>query len=229
VTVAVDAATAQLDVVRLCVEICARGLTGPVSSGNVSVYDASERVVAITARGIPLTRVDAADVVQVEVDDAWAPLGWHRGAPSSELSTHLAVYRDSTATPAAVLHLHSPFAVSASVLALDRLPFVHPHQTLLGDELTPIVPFAPPGSSELAAAAGAALADGTVSTVLLGNHGALVAAPEVDDAVPLAELLEDVCRLVVLGGCRLRTIPASKPSALSSSLDHYRRDLRRTT
>jgi ribulose-5-phosphate 4-epimerase/fuculose-1-phosphate aldolase len=57
----------------------------------------------------------------------------------------------------------------------------------------PVVPYARPGSAELAA--GVAEPAGAHAVLLLANHGSVVAADELDRAVDLAEELEAAARL----------------------------------
>ncbi len=109
----------------LCAEICACGLTGVLSSGNASVRDARERVIAITPRAVAFADVAPEDGVIVELDADLRPIATPSPSASTELPLHLAVYRRAPQAPTAVVHLHSPYAVTASCLALDRLPFVH--------------------------------------------------------------------------------------------------------
>ncbi len=90
-------------------------------------------------------------------------------------------------------------------------------------EPTPIVPYATPGSAELAASVGAALAtDAGLAAVLLASHGAVVVAPDEREALDLAEALEDVCRLVVLVGDRARPLDAAELPRLRELFRAYR-------
>jgi len=70
----------------------------------------------------------------------------------------------------------------------------------LGD--VPLVPYARPGSAELAAGVAAAAPRNPV--LLLANHGPVVAAPTLDAAIDLVEELETAARLTLL----LRQAPA---------------------
>jgi ribulose-5-phosphate 4-epimerase/fuculose-1-phosphate aldolase len=195
-------------IAAVCGGVCARGLTGVLSSGNASVHDPAERLVAITPRGIAFGQVGPGDAVLVEVDSDLRAVGAHEGA-STELALHLAAYRARRPEARVVLHLHSPFAVAACCLAIDRLPFIHAYQVLLGSEPTPVVPFAPPGTEELADAAAVALAAGATHAILLANHGAVVVGSHETEALDRAELLEDCCRLTLLTLSQPACLPAS--------------------
>lgn len=198
-----------------------RGLAGPLASGNASVLDRPSGTLVVTPTGVPLAEVDARDAVVVRLD-ASLEVEAAAGSPSTELPLHLAAYR-ACPDAAVVLHVHAPWAVAASCLALERLPLVHYHQGLLGAEPTPIVPYAPPGSPELAAAVGATLAAGDeLAAVLLASHGAVVVAADEREALDLAEALEDVCRLVVLVGERARPLEAAELPRLRALFRTYR-------
>lgn len=205
----------------LAAGVGARGLGGPLAAGNASVLDRATGTLVVTPKGVPFGQVDARCAVHVRLG-ATLEVEAAVGTPSTELSLHLAAYR---ACPGAevVLHVHAPWAVAASCLALERLPLVHYHQGLLGAEPTPIVPYATPGSAELAASVGAALAtDAGLTAVLLASHGAVVVAPDEREALDLAEALEDVCRLVVLVGDRARPLDAAELPRLRELFRAYR-------
>jgi L-fuculose-phosphate aldolase len=153
------------------------------TAGNVSVRT-GDGAVAVTPSAVDygaltpgLVGVHAADGTALD-----APL-----RPTSELGLHLAVYARTSAR--AVVHTHSPAATALSVL-VPEVPPVHYYLALFGGRV-PVVPYAPYGGPELAAAAAGALAGG--SACLLGNHGAVVTGASLDQAVERAGYLEWVC------------------------------------
>jgi L-fuculose-phosphate aldolase len=150
------------------------------SAGNLSVRAGDAML--ITPRGSRLEAVDPAHCVEVDLatDEVAADA-------SSETPLHRAVYAATDA--GAIVHTHSTFATVQSTL-VDELPAVHYAITAFGGPVR-VAPYATFGSDELAAAVAAAL-DGR-RAALLANHGAVVVADTVADAVDLAVQLEWLC------------------------------------
>lgn len=194
---------ARAAVVRACRHLSAAGLS-PGSSGNVSIRVGS-RIIA-TPTGSSLRAVTEEELAATPADQEGAP------RPTKELPLHAAMYAahpDATA----VVHLHSPFATAIACLPPDAdgfapLPPLTPYRVMrLGD--VPLVPYARPGSAELAAGV-AALAPGH-PVLLLANHGPVVAAATLDAAIDLAEELETAAQLTLL----LKQAPAVALDAAS--------------
>ena len=152
------------------------------TAGNVSLR-AGERV-AITPTGGVLAELTAEDIAVVDLDGD--PVGGGLTA-TSELDLHLGVYRRYGA--GAVVHTHAPMATALSCV-LDELPCVHYEMLLLGGTVR-VAPYATFGTPELAESVLDAL-EGRAAA-LMANHGALVYAPTLADAVKLTELLEWAC------------------------------------
>jgi L-fuculose-phosphate aldolase len=90
-----------------------------------------------------------------------------------------------------VIHTHAPFATALSCV-LEELPAVHYEMLRFGGSVR-VAPYATFGSEGLAAAVHAALEGRTAA--LMANHGAVVAAADIDSAVELALLLEWACEV----------------------------------
>jgi L-fuculose-phosphate aldolase len=175
-------------VVRYAKRLVPDGLvTG--TAGNLSVRESD--VVAITPTGVAYELLTPADVSLVSLEGALM-----EGRPSTELPMHLAVYRETVS--AAVVHTHSPFATALGTVA-DQLPAIHYLVAELGGPV-PVVPYATPGSGDLARAAAAALQGR--SAVLLRNHGALAVGDSLPRAYARAVLLEWLAALY----CRARAL-----------------------
>lgn len=189
-------AEARSAVVRACRHLSAAGLS-PGSSGNVSVRVGS-RIVA-TPTGSALRSVVEHELAATPADQEGAP------RPTKELPLHAAMYA-AHPEAIAVVHLHSPYATALACLPPDErgfapLPPLTPYRVMrLGD--VPLVPYAPPGSADLAA--GVASAAPGHPVLLLANHGPVVAASTLDAAIDLAEELETAAQLTLL----LRQAPA---------------------
>lgn len=96
----------------------------------------------------------------------------------------------------AVVHLHSTYAVAASILdgadPDDALPPLTAYYVMRVGSL-PLVPYFPPGDELLAAAVGARAKHS--HAVLFANHGQVVAGRTLLDAQYAAEELEETAKL----------------------------------
>ena len=153
------------------------------TSGNVSVRHGEGFY--ITPTGMPYDRLVADDIPLMALD------GSHIGArkPSSEWRFHRDLY---AARPevGAVLHAHSPFAVSLACLRRDIPPF-HYMIARFGGDTVRCADYALFGSQALSDAALLAMLDR--KACLLANHGLLVAGRDLDEALALAIELEELC------------------------------------
>lgn len=153
------------------------------TSGNVSLRHGDGFY--ITPTGMPYDRLVADDIPFMALD------GSHVGArkPSSEWRFHRDLY---AARPevGAVLHAHSPFAVSLACLRRDIPPF-HYMIARFGGDTVRCADYALFGSQALSDAALLAMRDR--KACLLANHGLLVAGRDLDEALALAIELEELC------------------------------------
>jgi 3-dehydro-4-phosphotetronate decarboxylase len=168
-----------------------RGLT-PGSSGNLSARLAGGFLV--TPTGSCLGFLEPERLSKLDGD------GRHVGGdlPTKEVPLHLAFY---AARPKAggVIHLHSTYATALSCLAdvdmANALLPITPYAILqLG--AVPVLPYAPPGSAELAEPV--KIAAQSASAVLLANHGPVVSASTFRAAVFAAEELEETAKLLII-------------------------------
>ncbi len=153
------------------------------TSGNVSVRDGDGFL--ITPTGMPYEALTADDIPLMALD------GSHVGArkPSSEWRFHRDLYA-SRPEVGAVLHAHSPFAVSLACLRRDIPPFHYMIARFGGDTLR-CADYAIFGSEALSTAAMAAMTKR--KGCLLANHGLLVAGRDLAEAFALAVELEELC------------------------------------
>jgi L-fuculose-phosphate aldolase len=148
------------------------------TAGNLSARAGAD-VVAITPSALEYDTLTPDLVSLVRVDGTVV-----EGEPSTELPMHLAAYEE--AGTAAVVHTHSAFATALGTVA-EELPAIHYLVADLGGPV-PVVPYATPGSAELAQLVASALAGR--SAVLLRNHGALTVGDSLPHAYARALLLE---------------------------------------
>jgi L-fuculose-phosphate aldolase len=153
------------------------------TAGNVSVRHGDG--FHITPTGMAYGALVADDIPLMALD------GSHQGRrkPSSEWRFHRDLYA-SRPEVGAVLHAHSPFAVSLACLRLNIPPFHYMIARFGGDSIR-CADYAIFGSAELSAAAMAAMQDR--KACLLANHGLLVAGRDLDEALALAIELEELC------------------------------------
>ena len=130
-------------------------------------------------------RADGTDLVVVNMNGEIVS-GKHQ--PSIECSMHLGVY---WARPElrALVHTHSKYATTVSLIkGLDIMPAIDTEQSLyLGGDIN-IVPFAFPGSKELAEYVKDGI--GTTAGLLMANHGALGVGISMKDAVIASDIIE---------------------------------------
>lgn len=191
----------------------ARGLIS-ATEGNISVrLDAT--TLLVTPAGHRKDELKASDlvVVPLRAADAGAGDGGASGPrPSSDIAIHRAAY-EARADVIAVVHAHLPASMALTLAGEAPDPAALPETAMFLPRL-PLVPFAAPGSPELAAGVAAALAAGPLplpGAVLLERHGAVAvggvpavgtngdartarALASVDQAVDRLELIEVLCR-----------------------------------
>mgnify|MGYP000113706919 CR=1 FL=1 len=153
------------------------------TAGNASVRCAGGLL--ITPSGRPYEDCRPEDMALMTMDGSWqGPF-----SPSSEWRIH----RDILAArpeAGAVLHAHSPFAVSLACLRRDIPPF-HYMIARFGGDTVRCSRYEIFGSQELSAAALDAMTDR--HACLLANHGLLVAGRDLEQALALAGELEELC------------------------------------
>ena len=153
------------------------------TAGNVSVRDGDGFL--ITPTGMPYASLTADDIPHMRLD------GSHQGSrkPSSEWRFHRDLYA-ARPNVGAVLHAHSPFAISLACLRLDIPPFHYMIARFGGDTIR-CADYAIFGSQALSDAALAAMDNRCAC--LLANHGLLVAGRDLAEALALAIELEELC------------------------------------
>jgi ribulose-5-phosphate 4-epimerase/fuculose-1-phosphate aldolase len=187
-----------------------RGLTHG-SSGNISAV--------LDDGGLLMTPTDASlgflDPARLSRFDAQGRF-IDGDKPTKEAPLHKALY-ESRAGSGAVVHLHSTHAVALSMLpGLDPssvLPPLTPYYVMrVGD--TALVPYHRPGDPAVAdAIRGLA---GRYASVLLANHGPVVAGTSLAAAVNAMEELEETARLhLLLRGLNPRALSPAQVDDLS--------------
>lgn len=160
------------------------------NDGNISVR-LSEDEVLLTPTGLSKGELSPGKLVLVDMRGQ-VLAGNLR--PTSELAMHLSVYRHNPALRA-VVHAHAPhataFALAGRTLAGCRLAEV---TECLGK--IPLLPYAPPGSREMAEQAGEAAE--AYRGALLAEHGPVFWGEDLRQAMYRLEEMELACKIVLL-------------------------------
>jgi 3-dehydro-4-phosphotetronate decarboxylase len=187
-----------------------RGLT-PGTSGNISVRVDGGFLMTPTNAALAELRPDRLAILNERGDRVGGE------AETKERNLHLAVY-ENRPDAKAIVHVHSTYAVALSCLAHPDaenvlLPLT-PYAIMRVGRL-PLVPYAKPGSTELAAFVRARAADS--HAVLLANHGPIFAGATLASAVSGIEEVEEAAKLQLLLHARdVRALADSELEALRS-------------
>lgn len=180
------------EICRLGRSLFERGLT-PGSSGNISLR-CDDGGFLVTPTNASLGSLDPARLSRLDASGHLLS----GDPPTKEVPLHIALYQSRSAARA-VVHLHSTHAV-----ALSLLPEIDPRAALppltayyvMKCGATALVPYYRPGDPAVAdAIRGLA---GKYSSVLLANHGPVVAGESLEAAVFAVEELEETAKLYLL-------------------------------
>lgn len=173
--------------------------------GNASAVDRDRELVVIKPSGVDYSTMSAADMVVVALADGRVIEGRYR--PSSDLDTHLALYR-AFAALGGVVHTHSPHATAWAQAGCD-LPAegtTHADHFYGGVPCTRTMRKAEiEGAYE--AETGAVIVETFrergldpmhIPAVLVNGHGPFTWGASADDAVHNAVVLEEVSRIAIL-------------------------------
>lgn len=159
-----------------------KGLTNG-TTGNISVFNRQEGLMAISPSGIGYFETAPEDVVIMRLDGTVVE-GLRK--PSSEVHLHSEVYLNRTDADA-VVHTHSDHSTVMACLRWE-LPAVHYMLSAVGGGHVPCAEYATFGSQALAVNAVKAM--GSLKACFLANHGLLTCGPNLGKALELAEKVE---------------------------------------
>jgi L-fuculose-phosphate aldolase len=189
-----EEAAARQAMVGAGVRLRAAGLI-VATEGNLSLRLDLGRLL-ITPGGRRKDELGPADLVVVGI----APGGTERGGAeaSSDLAIHRRIYsaRDDVW---AIAHAHPPASLALTLAGEPPDPAVLPETASLLPSL-PFVPYAAPGSPELAESVASSLSAAAAGeqlpeAVLLERHGAIGVGRTIDEAVDRLEFVELLCRV----------------------------------
>lgn len=202
------------DICRFGRSLFERGLT-PGSSGNISVR-LDDGGWLVTPTNASLGFLDPARIARLDASQRL--IGGD--APTKEIPLHAALY-DTRGSARAVVHLHSTHSVAVSMLPeIDpraALPPMTPYY-LMRCGPTALVPYYRPGDAAVAGAI-KGLA-GKYASVLLANHGPVVAGETLEAAVFATEELEETAKLyLLLRGMNPRTLSPEQVADLVKTFE----------
>ena len=199
------------EIVATAASLHARGLS-PGTSGNISVR--SDDGFLMTPTGSSFGTLDPARLSLLDGD------GRHvvGDPPTKESFLHIAVYEERP-DARAIVHLHSTHAAAVSCLADtdpdDVLPPLTPYYVMRVGRL-PLVPYGRPGDPALVEAVRVRARES--HSLLLANHGPIVAGPSLAAAASAIEELEETAKLsLLLRGLPVRLLTAEQLAELHPS------------
>lgn len=193
--------TVRAELVACGRKLLGRGLLSQ-TEGNLSVR-AGGGAIYITPSSIAYDEIEASDIVVVNSGGA---VEHGTRSASSETPLHCLVYRQRPDVKA-IVHTHSPFATTLSILGL-AIPAVHYMIAALHATEVSVAKYATYGTSELARNVLEAFATPR-RAVLIANHGVLAVGETLLEAAACAETTE------ALAGLYYRSLALGEPNVLS--------------
>lgn len=159
------------------------------SGGNLSIRDENGDI-WISPGGVDKGTLTRDDIICVKPDGTM--IGNHK--PSVELPFHMNVYKIRPDVNA-VLHAHPPALVALSIVRKIPNTNIIPNASLICGEVQ-MAPYAVPGSAKLGENIAGVFAKG-INTVMLENHGVVIADKDLFSAFMAFETLDFCARLEI--------------------------------
>jgi ribulose-5-phosphate 4-epimerase/fuculose-1-phosphate aldolase len=203
----------RAQLVTLAASLFARGFSVG-SAGNISAR-LPDGGYLMTPTNSSLGSLDAARISKLDAD--FRHIAGDK--PSKEVFMHRAFYQ-ARPDAGAVVHLHSPMATAVACLPdvdpANPIPPLTPYFVMRVGRTMPVVPYYRPGDPAMEPAIHAAAT--TARAVLLANHGPVVSAATLRDAVFAAEELEESAKLfLLLRGTSMRLLTPPQVDDLLST------------
>lgn len=144
-----------------------------------------------------------------------------RYPPSTEIKMHMAIYRKRSDI-SGIIHTHPPFATAMSCCGIS-IPTNLLSESIMAIGEVPIVPFATPGSNELAERV-VDIINISTRAILLENHGAVTFGRNLREAYLCLESLEHLSRIFLYTGVlgRGKLLPENIVHSLREAGSSYR-------
>jgi L-fuculose-phosphate aldolase len=169
------------------------------TAGNISARGEHDTML-ITPTSTCKGMLEEDRLVVIDIKDGKVLSG---GRPSIETPFHLAFYRARPEVKA-VIHTHPVYCTALAVKGLRILPGLTPEGLLVLGRNVPLVPYATPGTDDLAKVLSDALM--TSDSFLLEKHGAIAVGRDMEEAFHRMETLEFMAQLQfnlhTLGGAK---------------------------
>ncbi|MEM3833695.1 MAG: class II aldolase/adducin family protein [Thermoprotei archaeon] len=177
----------KLQIVNAMRRLYERGLVSAVG-GNISLRVLNKDYIWITPSGLFKGGLQSKDLVKVSLDGNVLEGAYK---PSSELSSHLSIYKIRSDVNA-VVHAHPPFATGLFTAGYI-LKNVTPEYVLLIGE-PKVVDFVLPGySSSHVVSKAMSMND----VVVIKNHGVFCVGNNIEEALARVEVLEEAAKMIV--------------------------------
>lgn len=200
--------------IEICKEIYNRKMVRG-TGGNISLRTGNS--IIITPSGYSLNNLKLEDIVEMDFDGNII----YEGKPSSESPFHLAIYKEFPEINA-VIHTHSFYSVCVSILEKENKyygvipPYIPSFVVLVGK--VPLAPYAVPGSKELSNILIETLKEYNSKAALLQNHGLVTLGKNLNNALELAEEIEESAKIHILLNGNGRILSAEEVKGI---LDNY--------
>lgn len=164
----------------------------PGTLGNISILNSEFDIIYIKRSGADLNRLKLEDVLTLDLD---GKVIRGKGKASIEKNFHLGIY-EARKDAKTVFHVHPPYATAYAV-AGKRIPMVTEAAKIILSEV-PLLPSAPPGSTQLATTVTNAFKETKVKAALLREHGLVTIGENLEDAYHTTSLVEDTAKIALL-------------------------------
>ncbi|HYS54428.1 MAG TPA: class II aldolase/adducin family protein [Thermoanaerobaculia bacterium] len=176
------------------------------SSGNLSARVADDpSVIAITPTSVIYDEMSGHQIVVVDLLTGSSIES--KESPSCELPMHRFIYRELPSV-SAIVHTHSPFVTTLSILRRPLPPVIDEMLQLFGGMIE-VADYAPSGSEDLGRNALRALGNRTAA--ILANHGNVCIGPSASAALQTAIAMEAAARIY------LQSLQVGEPFVLRQS------------
>jgi ribulose-5-phosphate 4-epimerase/fuculose-1-phosphate aldolase len=177
------------------------------SSGNLSLRIDDDRLLVTSSRSW-MSNLSRDDISVCRISDGCLLAG---GKPTVEIGFHAGIQKMRPEVNV-VMHFQTPCATALACrdpgdmnyFVIPEIPFY----------IGPVarVPFLLPGTKELAQAVTEAMRNHDM--VIMGNHGQVTVARDIDHVIQNAEFFELACDIILRGGDMARPIPEKEVNAL---------------
>ncbi len=144
------------------------------------------------------------------------------GVPTKDVAVHMGLLGIRPEINV-VCHIHGAFIIAASTLidpGPNALPPITPGFTYFAHPLT-MIPFRVPGTKEFAGATTEQFSDSSCRALLLQNHGLVTVGEDFEEAINIAEEIDEAARIYLMTDGKAKAISAEdvrKIKGSSSSL-----------